>query len=439
MTRMPAWRASWTSVRADASGRAEHDDRPPGRTFAARWSMRHAVTPLTTTVSAATGSTPAGQRHDVGRVEDDAVGPAAGLRQRGDGLPHGAGAAGARAARRRRRGRSRGRTGTAAGRSTCRGASAARRTRRRSPRRGRRPGPASGSGSVRVRTCSVSGSPMPGRTISVAFMVIGTPRHLRSLELLTKVWTCYALLSSARLPSPHSRLAPRPLPLADARGDQGRRPAPARRGRAGGRLGQRHRPRARGLRAGAVPLLRKPRRAADRARHRRLRGPRRGAARGRARPARRARLAPARPRPRLPRLGDRPSAPLRAPVRPAAAGPRRPLRAHRRRVRRGDGGAARRPRRDRRGGRGARARAAARNRAPRVEPRARDGREPGGRAARGDGLWARLHGHIALEIGGNFASMGLDPEALFEADRRVAAPRPWRDGAPARRTGRMRA
>src|SRR6476661_3586944 len=25
--------------------------------------------------------------------------------------------------------------------------------------------------------------------------------------------------------------------------------------------------------------------------------------------------------------------------------------------------------------------------------------------------WARLHGHVALEIGGNFASMGLDPEA----------------------------
>ena len=30
--------------------------------------------------------------------------------------------------------------------------------------------------------------------------------------------------------------------------------------------------------------------------------------------------------------------------------------------------------------------------------------------------WARLHGHVALEIGGNFASMGLDPEALFEAE-----------------------
>jgi hypothetical protein len=30
-------------------------------------------------------------------------------------------------------------------------------------------------------------------------------------------------------------------------------------------------------------------------------------------------------------------------------------------------------------------------------------------------LWARLHGHVSLEIGGNFASMGLDPDALFEA------------------------
>jgi AcrR family transcriptional regulator len=30
-------------------------------------------------------------------------------------------------------------------------------------------------------------------------------------------------------------------------------------------------------------------------------------------------------------------------------------------------------------------------------------------------LWGRLHGHVALELGGNFASMGLDPDALFEA------------------------
>ena len=28
-------------------------------------------------------------------------------------------------------------------------------------------------------------------------------------------------------------------------------------------------------------------------------------------------------------------------------------------------------------------------------------------------LWARAHGHVSLEIEGNFASMGLDPEKLF--------------------------
>src|SRR4051794_32837295 len=29
-------------------------------------------------------------------------------------------------------------------------------------------------------------------------------------------------------------------------------------------------------------------------------------------------------------------------------------------------------------------------------------------------VWARLHGFVSLEIGGNFASMGLDADALFE-------------------------
>ncbi len=29
-------------------------------------------------------------------------------------------------------------------------------------------------------------------------------------------------------------------------------------------------------------------------------------------------------------------------------------------------------------------------------------------------LWSRLHGHVSLEIEGNFASMRLDPERLFE-------------------------
>ena len=38
--------------------------------------------------------------------------------------------------------------------------------------------------------------------------------------------------------------------------------------------------------------------------------------------------------------------------------------------------------------------------------------DPHGRHA----VWSRIHGHVALEIGGNFASMGLDPDALFEAE-----------------------
>src|SRR4051794_27760852 len=29
-------------------------------------------------------------------------------------------------------------------------------------------------------------------------------------------------------------------------------------------------------------------------------------------------------------------------------------------------------------------------------------------------LWSRMHGHVSLEIEGNFASMRLDPERLFE-------------------------
>ena len=30
-------------------------------------------------------------------------------------------------------------------------------------------------------------------------------------------------------------------------------------------------------------------------------------------------------------------------------------------------------------------------------------------------MWSRMHGHVSLEIEGNFASMGLDPEALYTA------------------------
>ena len=118
------------------------------------------------------------------------------------GCPTGGRAAGARRARRRRRGRSRGRTGTAAGRSTCRGASAARRTRRRS--RSTRTTTWPGLG-LRQRAGAdlraISGSTMPGRTISVAFMVdLASPWRYASLELLTKVLTCYDSLSSARRP-----------------------------------------------------------------------------------------------------------------------------------------------------------------------------------------------------------------------------------------------
>ena len=30
--------------------------------------------------------------------------------------------------------------------------------------------------------------------------------------------------------------------------------------------------------------------------------------------------------------------------------------------------------------------------------------------------WSRLHGLVSLEIEGNFASMGIDPERLFDAE-----------------------
>jgi hypothetical protein len=29
-------------------------------------------------------------------------------------------------------------------------------------------------------------------------------------------------------------------------------------------------------------------------------------------------------------------------------------------------------------------------------------------------IWSRLHGIVSLEIAGNFASMGIDPDQLFE-------------------------
>jgi AcrR family transcriptional regulator len=38
--------------------------------------------------------------------------------------------------------------------------------------------------------------------------------------------------------------------------------------------------------------------------------------------------------------------------------------------------------------------------------------------------WSRLHGLVSLEIEGNFASMGLDPELLFNAEVTALAERP---------------
>jgi Tetracyclin repressor-like, C-terminal domain len=31
-------------------------------------------------------------------------------------------------------------------------------------------------------------------------------------------------------------------------------------------------------------------------------------------------------------------------------------------------------------------------------------------------VWSRLHGLVSLEIAGNFASMGIDPDQVFEAE-----------------------
>jgi hypothetical protein len=34
-------------------------------------------------------------------------------------------------------------------------------------------------------------------------------------------------------------------------------------------------------------------------------------------------------------------------------------------------------------------------------------------------MWSRMHGHVSLEIEGNFASMGLDADKLFAAELAV--------------------
>jgi hypothetical protein len=46
--------------------------------------------------------------------------------------------------------------------------------------------------------------------------------------------------------------------------------------------------------------------------------------------------------------------------------------------------------------------------------RAADADEP--TALRAVLAWSRLHGLVSLELGGNFTSMGLDAEQLFEAE-----------------------
>jgi Tetracyclin repressor-like, C-terminal domain len=33
--------------------------------------------------------------------------------------------------------------------------------------------------------------------------------------------------------------------------------------------------------------------------------------------------------------------------------------------------------------------------------------------------WSRLHGFVSLEIAGNYASMGIDPDQLFETELRA--------------------
>ena len=83
----------------------------------------------------------------------------------------------------------------------------------------------------------------------------------------------------------------------------------------------------------------------------------------------------------------------------------------------------------------ARARAAARDRAPRVEPRARDGHEPGGRAARGDGVGAAAR----LRGARDRRQLRVDGPRPGGAVRGGAVRTSWRDRAVARRTGRMRA
>jgi hypothetical protein len=50
-----------------------------------------------------------------------------------------------------------------------------------------------------------------------------------------------------------------------------------------------------------------------------------------------------------------------------------------------------------------------------VEPLAHDPAIDPATALRAVLIWSRLHGLVSLEIAGNFASMGIDPDQVFEA------------------------
>ena len=122
------------------------------------------------------------------------------------------------------------------------------------------------------------------------------------------------------------------------------------------------------------------------------------------------------PRPRLPILGARPAAPVPAAVRAPAARLRRTRATTRRRLANRDEPAARvvlRELGDRPGRRPAPP--AARLPAHGLGAGAHDPGVDPATALRAVLTWSRLHGLVSLEIAGNFASMGIDPDQVFEA------------------------
>lgn len=44
---------------------------------------------------------------------------------------------------------------------------------------------------------------------------------------------------------------------------------------------------------------------------------------------------------------------------------------------------------------------------------------------RGLQAWTRLHGLVSLEVEGQFAGMGIDPEPLFRAEVASVLDQPW--------------